>query len=101
MTAATRQARAALAIARREGSRPTHNGTAIEAAVLMRVDPWLSETQGEIREYRYEYLVPASELPSGPVTGDVVVDGAVTYDVTANGSLEHGLWRAPLRKREA
>jgi hypothetical protein len=90
-----------MAIARREGSRPTHNGTAIEAAVLMRVDPWLSETRGEIREYRYEYLVPLGELAAGPVEGDVVVDGAVTYDVTANGSLEHGLWRAPLRQREA
>lgn len=101
MTAATRQARSALAIARRQGSKPTHNGTAIEAAVLMRVEPWLSESRGEVREYRYEYLVPASELPAGPADGDVVVDGAVTYDVTEDGALEHGLWRAPLRKREA
>lgn len=82
------------------GSAITYNGAACKAVIAQRVEPWFTEAGSEVREVRYELLVPEAELSSAPAEGDVIVDGAATYDVIYPGALEQGLWRAAIRKRE-
>jgi hypothetical protein len=99
MSAATQRARSAAAVARRLGGSMTFEGASVEAVVMQRVDSWLNDGGSETRDYRYELLIPASEVSAGPAPGDVLVDGSVTYDVIHHGELEEGLWRAVIRPR--
>jgi hypothetical protein len=101
MSAATRKARSSSAIARREGSRPSYNGSSINAVVTRSTSDWMQYGGAEISEYRYEALIPIDELTDVPAEGDTLIDGTVIYDVVhPGGVINQGFYSVPLRKRE-
>lgn len=100
MTAATRRARAAKALVDREGGLASYNGSSVQLLIRPLIETWLASSIPDVREMRWEVLLPESSLASAPAAGDQVIDGTDIYDVTTDGVLEHGLWRAPIRPRD-
>jgi hypothetical protein len=82
------------------GSAPTYNGTQIEAVVMQKVDSWLQANGSEIREYRYEALIPIAELAAAPAEDDLIIDGSARYRV-ASAEQDDLFWALILTKEDA
>ena len=81
------------------GQAITYKGVALSGVVEQRIESWLQANGSEIRETRYEAMIPVESLAAWPVVGDLLTSGDQSYSVT-HAELDRGLWLLTLRQED-